>query len=482
MVRWIAGTLELSSKVRYGLTSRGVPLFRFVPYSKHLGPFAVGCQMKSIFYNVHAVVEPVESNDTASHSLPRANLIQMFGPITSESEKQVLLYTYAFNNTKELRKYDPVEFPPPDLSTYTEMPPNSFTFHVDPDNCKDVDDAVTLLKLSDSSYRVWIHIADVAAWIPEGSTPDTDAYLRATSFYTPNGHAISPMFHTSISETKASLYPDTKKKPALSLSFTWVRGQGLFDFSWHLSAIQCKGSYTYDQALEDLDELNDICMDLGANPADSHTWIQSLMILYNTHAGKILKEHSTGILRRQNGSIQEKVAQLHPFIGEYPELELLCYESAEYCLASDSNTHHVSLQTHSYAYASSPIRRYVDLVNQRILKKILFGISTQSNPDSSMISYLNQREKQAKAFQRDLFFGTSISLLSDTSVKGVVISPLKPNSKYRVYVPIWKRIIKVCCLNEPPPVGSQVSITWYHDRSQVNWKERIVFSSIPSSH
>jgi hypothetical protein len=483
MVRWIAGTLELSSKVRYGLTSRGVPLFRFIPYSKHIGPFAVGCQTKNIFYNVHAVVEPVESTDINSKSLPRANLIQMFGPITSESEKQVLLYTYAYNNTKELRKFEPAELPSPNLSLYSELAPESYTFHIDPPNCKDVDDAITLLKLSDTSYRVWIHIADVSAWIPEGSTPDMDAYLRSTSFYTPDGFPISPMLHTVLSEKKASLYPDSDKKPALSLSFTWVRGEGIFDLSWHLCLIQCANSFTYEDALDEFDELGDICSCLGANPSDPHTWIQSLMILYNSHAGKLLKEKSCGILRKQNGSVHEKVSQLMPFVNEYPELEVLCYESAYYCLATNSDTLHMSLKTNSYAYASSPLRRYVDLINQRLLKSILFGIPTNTSVSESMIMYLNQREKQAKAFQRDLFFGTSIATHCDSSVKGIVISPLNPHSKYRVYVPSWKRIIKVCCLNEPPLVGSHVSITWYHDPSQANWKEKIIFSAAitPSS-
>jgi hypothetical protein len=88
---------------------------------------------------------------------------------------------------------------------------------------------------------------------------------------------------------------------------------------------------------------------------------------------------------------------------------------------------------------------------------------------------MNKREKQAKAFQRDLFFSTSLSNIHETSVKGCVISGLDAKSKYRIYVPIWKRIIKVVCLAEPPAIGSSVHITWFDDRTQINWKQRIVF-------
>ena len=43
---WIGGILELGSKVRYGMTTRGVPMYRFVPYDKKQGPYAVGCSQR----------------------------------------------------------------------------------------------------------------------------------------------------------------------------------------------------------------------------------------------------------------------------------------------------------------------------------------------------------------------------------------------------------------------------------------------------
>lgn len=38
MTTWLGGILELTSKVRYGLTSRGAPLYRFIPYDKRYSP------------------------------------------------------------------------------------------------------------------------------------------------------------------------------------------------------------------------------------------------------------------------------------------------------------------------------------------------------------------------------------------------------------------------------------------------------------
>lgn len=477
MTRWIAGTLQLASKVRYGLTSRGVPLFRFIPYDSSIGPFAVGCQTRDLFYNIHAIVEPSEKEDSqksASSLLPKANLVQTFGPCSIESEKQILLFTYAYNNCKEFRKYLPPQtLTTPDLSKYSTMPKDSYTFHIDPQGCKDVDDALTILPLSTDSYKVWIHITDVASWIPETSTFDKDAYLRSTSFYTPLGVCSAPMLAPYISENYASLLPSKDLKPAVSLSFIWKRGSGISDLNWSLSAIQCTASFTYDDT-ESFPVLEDICITLGATPGDSHTWIQSLMVLYNSYAGRILKDANLGILRKQSSSSKDKYLELVPFIQVHPELELLAHESAEFCLASESDTLHSALKTDAYAYCSSPLRRYVDLINQRILKHLLFNITTDYFGDSTLVSYLNLRQKQAKAYQRDYFFATSLALIN-SDVEGLVISGLDSKSKYRVYVPSWKRFIKVICLTEPPLIGSKVSITWYHDTSQIQWKNKIVF-------
>lgn len=476
MTPWISGTLELSSKVRYGLTSRGVPLFRFVPYDKNLSPFAVGCQSRDLFYNVHAIVEPLDEDNQSSSGMKRANLIQNFGPITNYSELQVLLYTYAYNNTKELRKYNEnATFIIPSLIGRETMPENSFTFHIDPEGCKDVDDAITLFKLGENKYKVWIHIADVSEWISEDSKIDKEAYYRSISFYSLYGKAICPMFHSSISENAASLLPNGSPKPAVSLSFLWDKKEGVSDFKWSLTSIECTHSYSYENAIE-LKELQAICVDLGAIEKDTHSWIEKLMIIYNTHAGLLLKKSSIGILRRQHGKSADRYKLFSPFLCKYPELEILANQSAEYCLASDSNTQHQGISTSTYAYVSSPLRRYVDLINQRILKKLLFGYTTNKIPDEASVAYMNYRQKQAKAFYRDLFFSTCISSITDTSVKGIVLSDLNSKSKYSVYIPKWKSVIKIYTISECPPIGEEITIAWFVDNTQPNWKHKIVFS------
>jgi exoribonuclease R len=490
ILNWIAGTLELSSKVRYGMTSRGVPLFKFIPYDKKLSPFAVGCQTRDLFYNVHAIVEPSPSKPVTTptpFTIPHANLIQNLGAPNEETEEKVLLQTYAYDNKKHLRKYSQNALPLAHMledKKRDSMPPGSFTFHIDDISCEDVDDAFTFYKQPDNSYKVWIHIADVSSFIPFGSEPDIEACERGTSFYTPSGYAIAPMFHKEFSECSASLsysnpLLDTPK-PTLSLSFTWIPGVKIdpTSFSWSECNILCDERYSYEEAFaskkEELLLLKQLTSELGADSNDSHTWVAELMILYNKTAGKLLKEKKKGILRKQAGKKAELYKEYSDLFSLYPQLQFLATDSAEYCSSDSGESYHEGLQTDHYAHASSPLRRYSDLVNQRALKNILFGNSF-TQPSDELITHLNKREKQSRAFQRDLFFSTSLTNPSTSSVKGVVIN-IQP-SFYKIYVSEWKRVIKVKVLEVDEKIvkGTSVSINWFDDRTKANWKDRIVF-------
>src|SRR5205823_1862867 len=79
------------------------------------------------------------------------------------------------------------------------------TFTVDPASAKDFDDAISAEALSAGSVRVWVHIADVSAYVPEGSSLDRAARERGTSVYVPG--AVEPMLPSALSSDACSLLP-----------------------------------------------------------------------------------------------------------------------------------------------------------------------------------------------------------------------------------------------------------------------------------
>jgi ribonuclease R len=79
------------------------------------------------------------------------------------------------------------------------------TFTVDPVSARDFDDAISAADEEDGRRRVWVHIADVSAYVKPGSLIDREAYRRATSVYVPS--AVEPMLPEALSNHVCSLVP-----------------------------------------------------------------------------------------------------------------------------------------------------------------------------------------------------------------------------------------------------------------------------------
>jgi ribonuclease R len=129
----------------------------------------------------------------------------------------------------------PVERPRKDL---TAMP----TFTIDPVTARDYDDAISAQREGDA-IRVWVHIADVGAYVRPGSVIEHEAYRRATSVYVPG--AVEPMLPHALSSDACSLVPGADRL-AVTVEML-MRGADVENVAFHRSVIRSDARLTYEQ-------------------------------------------------------------------------------------------------------------------------------------------------------------------------------------------------------------------------------------------
>jgi ribonuclease R len=117
------------------------------------------------------------------------------------------------------------------------------TFTIDPTTARDFDDAISAETTGDGAWRVWVHIADVSAFVAPRSQVDREAYRRATSVYVPG--AVEPMLPGALSNEACSLVPGTPRQ-AVTVEMTIGRG-GVRSSSMYRSVIRSDERLDYDR-------------------------------------------------------------------------------------------------------------------------------------------------------------------------------------------------------------------------------------------
>ena len=443
----IVGVIELTSKYRYGMTSRGVPLYLFIPNQKKYPPFIVGCSEKDLSVNRIGIINFEKWDDTSQ--FPRGNLVKIVGMSGNVcDEKNALIHEASPLNWKGGDiVYDIV------ISDYKERNCiQGYTFNIDPDGCKDIDDAITILNITPDTNKLWqitISIADVAAAVTYDSEIDKKARQISQTLYDLSGNVIKPMLPPTISESYCSLLENTIRH-CVSLTFIWDNETVAIvpGMTFSESIIKNNKSWTYDTIYNCSYStiLKNISSHLEKEEIhDSHKWVESLMKLYNTEAAKIFKKYGIGILRRHSAPNYEKLQKYNSWDKS---LSILAQHSAEYCHSSDENTVHYGLEENAYCHITSPIRRYSDLLNQRLLKSIIIGEIPFGSAHKEHIYSLNERNKQIKKFGRDILYLYAIETKNKKTMVGRILEikyslATKDVIKLKIFVTDWNQIISV---------------------------------------
>jgi exoribonuclease R len=121
-----------------------------------------------------------------------------------------------------------------------------------------------------------------------------------------------------------------------------------------------------------------------------------------------------------------------------------------------------------YCHASSPIRRYADLYNQRLIKQFIKSESDliEVRGQKQLVYRLNEVSKSARNYDRISCFLKNIESME--TVDAFVISDSK------IYVVPWKMSFR---MSNEYPIGTTIRVKYYYDASKIDWPSRLVFTA-----
>ena len=309
---------------------------------------------------------------------------------------------------------------------------------IDDADTQDIDDGLALEERQGGVLRLWIHVADPGRLVAPGDPLDLEARRRASSLYLSRGNL--PMFPLALATGPFSLRSG-RRCAAWSI---WVELAG--DGAIAASGVQRSWvKPRYRLSYDDADELIDLAPPQERELEQIHR-LMALRRQWRVGQGALLLDQPEGRIRERDGApcleITEPsssrlmvaeamilagavVAELGrsqglalPFRSQLPaelpppaELAQLAdgpvrHAAIKRCLSrgitGTSASAHFSLGLPAYVQATSPIRRYADLVVQRQLEGLLQGGPVLGAPElQELLSELEGPLRQGIQISRE---------------------------------------------------------------------------------
>ncbi|MDX1616645.1 MAG: RNB domain-containing ribonuclease [Candidatus Promineifilaceae bacterium] len=271
-------------------------------------------------------------------------------------------------------------------------------YAIDDEGSRDPDDAISL-----DGDRIWVHIADVAALVPPDSPADLGARGRGANLYLPEG----PVNMLPAQATATLGLGLAARSPALSFAFNLDENGAPVDLEIVPSWVKVT-RLTYEQAEQSIDSdplasLHELArrfehrrhvsgavqIDLPEVKIRVHEGQVDIRPLPSTRSRDLVREAMLMV-----GEAVSRYAQTHqlplPFTTQegptepLPQGDSLATMFARRLLMRPSQRssvvgRHAGLGLNSYVQATSPLRRYLDLVVHQQLRAHLQGLTPLSD-------------------------------------------------------------------------------------------------------
>ncbi|PKN26614.1 MAG: hypothetical protein CVU65_05020 [Deltaproteobacteria bacterium HGW-Deltaproteobacteria-22] len=372
---------------------------------------------------------------------------------------------------------------------------------IDDEETRDIDDAVSLVTRPDGYVEVRVHIADPGAGLEVGSPIETEARVRATSIYLPTRRI--PMMPEAISEFGFSLIAGEPRAVLTYVAVINPDGEVVAS-RIEAGAIRVSNRLSYDEADaslggsrslgEDVDlllrELLRITRSLQAQrvargaielklpeakvrvnaqgeisikvleaDSPSRAIVSECMILANTIAGRTARaEHLNVIYRTQKPPesplpMHDDSSGMFQLVRKLKKGELSCHPGPHFGLGVDV-----------YLQASSPLRRYSDLLASLQIRAWLLGLPQPFEP-ADLMPILGNAEAVADEVSRVERKSTRYWLLEALARRSGTVTALVLESSPRLRAQVLIEDMALRVYVQVPrviPVGERMSLRVTH--------------------
>lgn len=371
----ITGRLCLSSKTHWGTNSRGMRIYTFLPHSREYPIYCVASSHNPSPEDVYVRIEILPWKEDEPH--PKGILVATLGKINNmDTYEDTLCHGYTLvprernkmhrNWSRDTCAHEEHLKTHENVEDWTNVP----TYSIDPPNCFDIDDAISL---NMETQEVAIHIAHPTLAFQTSHPIHSTAKCQNSTVYQSKIQHLLP-------EKLVSQYALTEGKERTCLSV-------IFDFdgfsNTKLSKLSGKIAQTRVRVDKNLDYETAHAHDpqvlqslynvvLGNDPElhNTHHLVEKSMIAANEHVAQFLFKNKNGIFR----SAQKN-------------------KRAYYALCNEK---HEPLGLSHYTHFTSPLRRFADqLVHRCITENYI--------PTLHDVNYLNRQNYNSTLYASETY-------------------------------------------------------------------------------
>ena len=327
------------------------------------------------------------------------------------------------------------------------------------------DDAFYILELPNGNYKLYIHIVDIPSYIKKTSNINSEAYLRGETLYLQDCNV--PMIPDEITTFMCSLNKNSIKNAItyeinLDSNFDFI-GNNILDYLKIYKSLICiKENYSYqwaDRLIKDEND-NNILFDAylitdklkrenaskeiyrniqnrldrlnySVEPKESilnnlsASIIQELMILVNHLTAEYFTQIDMPFMYRNSKrlskeELNDKLKMYYDYINSNKlhlnELNCSNVRNIADILSrtayySIDNEGHFGLNMNTYSHSSSPMRRYADIISQRLIYDFIFNnylnnslIYKWEEEIEETSKHLNEKESSNEMFEAEYNF------------------------------------------------------------------------------